>query len=71
MTYREFAEKLLKRNGITYECHNGDFNGDRNGVHWNLNETCSWDNCYQLSLGTGYQANRISIKTAIKKILAL
>ena len=71
MTYREFAEKLFKRYGIDYKCHDGDFNGDRNGVHWSLYETCSWDGCYQLTLSTGYQANRISIKTAVKKILAL
>lgn len=74
MTIKEFAVKLLKKNGINYECTdelgNGCFKGVRNNVEWEINDTCSWDGCYQLIIGE-YKANRISIKTAIKKILEI
>lgn len=74
MTYKQFAEKLLKMHGIQYECiderGNGCFKGERNGTKWLINDTCSWDNYYQLTIAD-YRANRISIKTAVKKILSL
>ena len=74
MTYKQFAEKLFKKYDIQYQCIDerceGCFKGERNGIAWLLRDTCSWDNCYQLTIGD-YRANRISIKTAIKKILAL
>lgn len=74
MTYKQFTEKLLKKHGIQYECidelGDGCFKGERNGEKWLICDTCSWSNCYQLTIGD-YRANRISIKTAVKKILAL
>lgn len=83
MTYREFTEKLLKEYGIDYEIEEYEFDkafpqadrfkgykGTRHGIEWHLIGTCSWDNYCQLIYGD-YRANRISIKTAIKKILAL
>lgn len=74
MTHREYCEKLLKKNGIEYEVTNYGatfrINGTRNGTEWQISETCSWDNLYQLEYD-GYRATRISIKTAIKKLQQL
>lgn len=70
MTQKQFAEKLFKRYGITYEECYGGFKGERNGKHWYIQETASWDGCYQFST-QDYLANRIKIQTIIKKILAM
>ena len=74
MTYKEFSKKLLDKYGISYEVTdelgNGCFKGVRNGIEWKINDTCSWDSCYQLEYN-GYRANRISIKMAVKKLLQL
>ena len=70
MTQKQFAEKLFKKYGIEYEeCYSG-FRGERNGKHWNIQETCSWDGYYQFYT-SDYSANRIKIQTIIKKILAM
>lgn len=75
MTIKEYAEEMFKKYGIEYTCFdelgNGCFRGERNGKGWTLNDTCSWDGYYQLSIDGGYLANRISIKTAVKKIIAM
>lgn len=70
MTCKQFAEKLFKKYGIDYEeCYNG-FKGERNGKWWLIQETCSWDGCYQFTT-SGYTANRIKVQTIIKKILSM
>lgn len=74
-TIKEITERMLKRHGIEYECFGfkfeDSFKGVRNGKHWMLETTCSWDGFYSLYIEGGYKATRISNKSAVKKILSL